>query len=65
MAIQYTDAYAESLFSFANNINTTEGGMHVNGMKTALTRTVNALSLIHIFCDRVLFFFTEFARQKK
>lgn len=41
-AVQYTDAYAESLFSFANNINTSEGGMHVNGMKTALTRCVNA-----------------------
>jgi DNA gyrase subunit B len=41
-AVQYTDAYAESLFSFANNINTTEGGMHVNGMKTALTRCINA-----------------------
>ncbi|MCL1803374.1 MAG: DNA topoisomerase (ATP-hydrolyzing) subunit B [Eubacteriaceae bacterium] len=40
-AIQYTDSYAESLHSFANNINTAEGGMHVNGFKTALTRTVN------------------------
>ncbi|MBE6038769.1 MAG: DNA topoisomerase (ATP-hydrolyzing) subunit B [Anaerofustis stercorihominis] len=42
VAIQYTDAYNENLHSFANNINTTEGGMHVNGFKTALTRCVNA-----------------------
>ncbi|MCL1913264.1 MAG: DNA topoisomerase (ATP-hydrolyzing) subunit B [Eubacteriaceae bacterium] len=40
-AIQYTDAFSESLHSFANNINTTEGGMHVNGFKTAMTRTIN------------------------
>ncbi len=40
-AIQYTDAYNESVFSFANNIDTTEGGMHLNGFKTALTRSVN------------------------
>ncbi len=42
VAIQYTDGYTESLFAFANNINTTEGGMHVNGFKTALTRCVNS-----------------------
>ncbi len=41
VAIQYTDAYNENVHSFANNINTTEGGMHVNGFKTALTRSVN------------------------
>ncbi len=42
VAMQYTDSYNESVFSFANNINTTEGGMHVNGYKTALTRCINA-----------------------
>ena len=42
IAIQYTNGYSESVFSFANNINTTEGGMHVNGFKTALTRSINA-----------------------
>ncbi len=42
LAMQYTDSYSESVFSFANNINTTEGGMHVNGFKTALTRCINA-----------------------
>ena len=42
VAMQYTDNYSENVFSFANNINTTEGGMHVNGFKTALTRSVNS-----------------------
>ena len=40
-AIQYNDGYAENLFSFANNINTREGGTHLTGFKTALTRAVN------------------------
>jgi len=41
IAIQYNDAYQENLFSFANNINTTEGGTHLIGFRSALTRTVN------------------------
>ena len=41
IAIQYTDAYIENIYSFANNINTIEGGMHLVGFKTALTRTIN------------------------
>ena len=41
VAMQYTDSYNESISSFANNINTTEGGMHVNGFKSALTRCIN------------------------
>ena len=41
IAMQYNGGYAESIFSFANNINTTEGGMHLIGFKTALTRSVN------------------------
>jgi DNA gyrase subunit B len=41
IAMQYTDAYAENLFSFANNINTVEGGTHLSGLRSALTRTVN------------------------
>jgi len=40
-AMQYTDAYAENVFSFANNINTIEGGTHLTGFKSALTRTIN------------------------
>ncbi len=41
IALQYNDGYAENLFSFANNINTHEGGSHLVGFKAALTRTVN------------------------
>ena len=41
-AMQYTDSYTGSIYSFANNINTIEGGMHVNGFKSALTRCINA-----------------------
>ncbi|MDA2939192.1 DNA topoisomerase (ATP-hydrolyzing) subunit B [Acidobacteria bacterium AH-259-A15] len=41
-AIQYNDGYNETLFSFANTINTSEGGTHLAGFKTALTRTLNA-----------------------
>ncbi len=40
-AMQYNDGYAESIFTFANNINTTEGGTHLTGFKSALTRTIN------------------------
>ncbi len=41
IAMQYTDAYTENIISFANNIHTTEGGMHETGFKSALTRTLN------------------------
>ncbi|MBI5590923.1 MAG: DNA topoisomerase (ATP-hydrolyzing) subunit B [Deltaproteobacteria bacterium] len=41
VAIQYNDTYNEKLFSFANNINTIEGGTHLIGFKAALTRTLN------------------------
>ena len=41
IAMQYTDAYVENIYSFANNINTHEGGMHLTGFKTALTRVIN------------------------
>jgi len=41
IAIQYTDGYAENIFSYVNNINTIEGGSHLIGFKTALTRTIN------------------------
>ena len=41
IALQYTNGYQEQLYSFANNIHTTEGGMHVTGFKAALTRTIN------------------------
>ena len=41
VALQYTDRYNEMMLSYANNINTTEGGFHMVGLKTALTRTIN------------------------
>jgi DNA gyrase subunit B len=41
VAIQYTDAYQETLMSFANNIHTIEGGTHITGFRTALTRILN------------------------
>jgi len=42
IALQYSDAYTETIVSFANNIHTPEGGMHETGFKTALTRVLNA-----------------------
>ncbi len=41
IAFQYTDGYSENIFSYVNNINTHEGGTHLVGFKTALTRTMN------------------------
>ena len=42
IAMQWNDGYDEKIFSFANNINTSEGGSHLSGFKSALTRTINA-----------------------
>lgn len=45
IAIQYNDSYAETLYTYANNINTKEGGTHLVGFKSALTRTVNTYAI--------------------
>ncbi|HVB59042.1 MAG TPA: DNA topoisomerase (ATP-hydrolyzing) subunit B [Candidatus Acidoferrales bacterium] len=42
IAVQYNDSYAENIFSFANTINTVDGGSHLSGFRSALTRTINS-----------------------
>ena len=42
MALQWTDSYNENIYTYANNINTTEGGTHLTGFKSALTRSINS-----------------------
>ncbi len=42
IALQYNDSYAENIFSFANNINTVDGGTHLSGFKKGLTRAINS-----------------------
>ncbi len=45
IAMDYNDTYSENLFTFANGINTTEGGSHLSGFRAGLTRTLNAYAL--------------------
>ncbi len=49
VAMQYTDRYNENIFTFANNINTQEGGTHLIGFKSALTRVINDYAKRHSF----------------
>ncbi len=45
--MQWNSSYQESIFSFANNINTHEGGSHLTGFRSALTRTINKYAKDH------------------
>ena len=47
LAFQYNDGYSETIFTFVNNINTTEGGTHLIGFKSALTRCINNYAVTH------------------
>ncbi|HID28102.1 MAG TPA: DNA topoisomerase (ATP-hydrolyzing) subunit B [Methanosarcinales archaeon] len=49
IAMQYTDGYTENILAFANNINTKEGGTHLSGFKSALTRSVNDYAIKNNF----------------
>lgn len=51
IAMEYNDGYNEAVFSFCNNINTHEGGTHLSGFKTALTRTLNSYAEKHNMGD--------------
>jgi DNA gyrase subunit B len=52
VALQYTTDYSETVYAFANNINTHEGGTHVSGFKTALTRTINKFAEKHNLLEK-------------
>ena len=44
MALQYNEGYNESVYAYANNINTIEGGTHLSGFRSALTKAINQYS---------------------
>ncbi|MBI2438328.1 MAG: DNA topoisomerase (ATP-hydrolyzing) subunit B, partial [Lentisphaerae bacterium] len=47
IALQYTEAYTENIYTYVNNINTIEGGTHLSGFRSALTRTINTYAKAH------------------
>ncbi len=62
-ALQYNDSYNETVFSFANNINTHEGGSHLSGFKTALTRTLKSYADKHGLSDQKMELTSEDFRE--
>ncbi len=63
IAVQYNDTYSESVFTFANNINTHEGGSHLSGFKSALTRTLNSYAEEHALTPKELALQSEDFRE--
>ncbi|RME31960.1 MAG: DNA gyrase subunit B, partial [Candidatus Zixiibacteriota bacterium] len=57
VALQYNDGFSESVFSYVNNINTIEGGTHMTGFRTALTRTINYYATKNKLLKKVNFTF--------
>jgi len=53
IALQWNDGYTETTYSFANNINTTEGGTHLSGFRSALTRTINSYASRNNLADKL------------
>ncbi|MEZ5316660.1 MAG: DNA topoisomerase (ATP-hydrolyzing) subunit B [Vicinamibacterales bacterium] len=53
IAVQWNDGYTEATYTFANNINTTEGGTHLSGFRAALTRTINAYASRNNLADKL------------
>jgi len=47
IALQYNDSYTENVFAFANTINTVDGGTHLSGFRSALTRSINNFASVH------------------
>ncbi len=63
VALQFNDSYTETLFTFANNINTHEGGSHLSGFKTALTRTLKSYAEKHGLIDEKIELTSEDFRE--
>ena len=53
IALQWNDSYSETTYTFANNINTTEGGTHLSGFRSALTRTINQYATKNNMSDKL------------
>ncbi len=63
VALQYTTDYSETVYAFANNINTHEGGTHLSGFKTALTRTINKYAEKHNLLEKDITLSSEDVRE--